>query len=113
MCIPNINFFIRHFEVTHNRAYDQYRKNNILIFILVTTTSSPITLTTAEQFHAISSPNYPGNYPNDVDRTFIIRTPVGSSVKLVILDLSIESSCSYDTLRIYDGKYEQRNAEKS
>ena len=74
------------------------------IFISVTTASATITLATAEQFHAISSPNYPGNYPNRVDRSFIIRSPEGSGVKLDILDLAIESSCNYDTLRIYDGK---------
>ena len=73
-------------------------------FVSVTTASATITLATAEQFHAISSPNYPGNYPNGVDRSFIIHSPEGSSVKLDILDLEIESSCNYDTLRIYDGK---------
>ena len=72
--------------------------------ISVTTASSIITMSTTEQFHAISSPNYPRNYPNYADRTITIRSPVGTGVQLDILDLEIESSCSYDTLRIYDGK---------
>ena len=39
-----------------------------------------------------------------MDRSFIIHSPEGSGVKLDILDLAVESSCNYDTLRIYDGK---------
>ena len=61
-------------------------------------------MATSEQFHAISSPNYPSNYPNYADKTITIRSPVGTGVQLDILDLGIESSCSYDTLRIYYGK---------
>ena len=61
-------------------------------------------MATIQQFHAISSPYYPSNYPNYADKTITIRSPVGTSVQLDILDLEIENSCSWDTLRIYDGK---------
>ena len=65
-----------------------------------------------DDFQAISSPHYPGFYPEHLDITFIIYSPEGTNVKLTFLDFSIEtdyyydySNCNYDQFIIYDGKY--------
>ena len=58
------------------------------------TTTSTITLTTPEEPHIISSPNYPGNYPNNVEMTVNIIAPMGSNVELIFLDLELSSSCA-------------------
>ena len=75
----------------------------IYCYISVTTFSSILTLASSEEFHAFSSPEYPENYPNNRNRTFIIRSPIGSHVKLTFLDLSIQGSCTSDSLIIFDG----------
>ena len=74
-----------------------------MILISVTTASSTITLSTTNKFQAISSPNYPINYPRNVERIFIIHSSTGSNVKLSFLDLTLEGGCD-DPLIIYDGK---------
>ena len=52
----------------------------------------------------ISSPNWPNDDPYNANGTSIIRSPDGSHIKLVVLDLSLQSGCIYDTVRLYDGK---------
>ena len=75
------------------------------MFFSVTTASSTITLETLGEFQAISSPNYPMDYPIGVERTFIIHSPEDSHVKLIFWDLSIERNVlNGDRLIIYDGK---------
>ena len=71
--------------------------------ISVTAIGSSISLGN-DDVRLISSPFWPNDYPASTIRTTVVRSPVGSSIKLVILDLSLESSCSYDTVGIYDGK---------
>ena len=61
-------------------------------------------LASTEEVQSIASPNYPLNYSNNVKRTFIIHSPVGSHVKLIISDLAIQNNCRNDHLIIYDGK---------
>ena len=80
--------------------------------ISVITAGTTITLANTDDFQAISSPHYPGFYPEHLDITFIIYSPEGTNVKLTFLDFSIEtdyyydySDCNYDQFIIYDGKY--------
>ena len=61
-------------------------------------------MATTEEFRLISSPNYPGFYPNNADITFIIHSPNGTLVKVTFLDLAIQDGCNFDNLIIYDGK---------
>ena len=62
--------------------------------ISVTTTSSRIDLTTPDNPRAISSPNYPENYPNNnFIITFTIVAPLGSYVELTFLDLALSPFC--------------------
>ena len=76
-----------------------------VIFISVSTVASTITLETTEAFHAISSPNYPEDYPSLQFIRFIIISPEDSSIELNILDLSVQPGCINQILEIYDGKY--------
>ena len=39
----------------------------------------------------ITSPNYPGNYPNDSECIYTIYQPVGSIILLNFLDIEIDS----------------------
>ena len=54
-----------------------------IILISVTTATSKITLTTPKESVLISSPNYPGNYPNNVEITVNISAPRGTNVELI------------------------------
>ena len=51
------------------------------------------------------SPNYPGNYPNYKDCSWLIEAPVGHYIYLSIYEFNLEggSSCPFDFLDIYDG----------
>jgi len=53
----------------------------------------------------IISPGYPQKYPNNVDKTWYIKLPVGNKVSLSFIDFDVENenTCSYDSLTIYDG----------
>ena len=73
------------------------------LLISVTTTSATMTLETGD-VKLISSPRWPENYPYYTYRSFTVYAPQNSIVKLEVLDLHLRSSCSYDTLTIYDGK---------
>ena len=48
---------------------------------------------TPEEPVLISSPNYPGNYPNNVEMTVDISAPRGYNVELIFLDLELSPSC--------------------
>ena len=74
-----------------------------MILISVTTINSMNTLTTTDEIQAISSPNYPMNYPSNVELIFIIHSPEGSNVKLSFLDLLLDRRF-FDPLIIYDGE---------
>ena len=68
--------------------------NILFTSILVTTTPAIISLTTPEEPQAISSPNYPGNYSNDLSFGVFFLSPSGSHVELNFLDLALGPSCS-------------------
>ncbi|XP_066539114.1 cubilin [Hoplias malabaricus] len=53
----------------------------------------------------ITSPNYPSNYPHNIDCVWIIMVPNGESVQLDIEDFYIEpnTQCYYDYLEVRDG----------
>jgi len=51
----------------------------------------------------LQSPNYPDNYPNNKDCTWIISVPTGQQIKLNVTDFSMEGHsrfCHYDYLEI-------------
>ncbi|XP_041824165.1 cubilin [Melanotaenia boesemani] len=53
----------------------------------------------------ITSPNYPQNYPVNIDCIWVITVPNGEAVQIDFEDFYIEpvSSCSYDYLELRDG----------
>uniref|UniRef100_A0A4W4F6Q8 Cubilin n=1 Tax=Electrophorus electricus TaxID=8005 RepID=A0A4W4F6Q8_ELEEL len=53
----------------------------------------------------ITSPNYPSNYPQNIDCVWIILVPSGESVQLDFEDFFIEpnTGCYYDYLEVRDG----------
>ena len=61
----------------------------------------------------LSSPNYPGNYPNDLDCTWtILSNETSDRVKITVQHFSVEydPNCLYDYVEVYDdsrffGKY--------
>ncbi|CAK8680068.1 unnamed protein product [Clavelina lepadiformis] len=58
-----------------------------------------------EQNGTISSPNYPSNYANNLNCTWIIQAPANKLIEIRFLDFQLEG-CSYtvyDFLAIYDG----------
>ncbi|XP_030624670.1 LOW QUALITY PROTEIN: cubilin [Chanos chanos] len=56
----------------------------------------------------IHSPNYPGNYPDNVDCSWVITVDANHRVMFNFTDLDIESqsSCSWDYVAIHDGTSE-------
>ncbi|XP_019616229.1 PREDICTED: chymotrypsin B-like [Branchiostoma belcheri] len=53
----------------------------------------------------ISSPNYPQNYPNDAECTYVLSPGAGQQVSIEFTYFSLESHsrCSYDSVEIFDG----------
>ena len=58
---------------------------------------------------SITSPNYPGTYPNNAKCQYKITVPLGYtlSLKLTHLDIEMDRSCEYDSLEIFDGESEK------
>ena len=52
----------------------------------------------------VSSPNYPNNYPDSIERSYIIEVEEGLIVALqfTAFDIEYESTCRYDHLAITD-----------
>ena len=50
----------------------------------------------------MTSPNYPDNYDNSVDCSFLIQGMLGETVTLTFDDFDLEShtSCAYDALEV-------------
>ena len=53
----------------------------------------------------VTSPNYPGDYPNDLDKTFTIEGSPGKMLQMTFVDLDIEESYDYD-YETYDYDYD-------
>ena len=53
----------------------------------------------------ITSPSYPGNYPDKASCNYIISQPIGTYIKLTFHLMGIEyhQTCGYDYLYIRDG----------
>ena len=58
---------------------------------------------------SISSPNYPGAYPNHAKCRYKIIVPFGYtlSLNLTQLDIEMDRSCDYDSLQVFDGESEK------
>ncbi|XP_040184665.1 embryonic protein UVS.2-like [Rana temporaria] len=52
-----------------------------------------------------STPNYPSNYPNYMDCTWVVTAPIGYQVSVNVTDFSVEyrSTCTYDYMLVFDG----------
>ena len=81
-----------------------YIYKHIFFSFPVITSSTTVQLDDVSDFRSFTSPNWPNRYPNNAHRRFTIYSPVGTLVKLEVLDLELEGSCSYDTITIYDGE---------
>ncbi|XP_055944726.1 cubilin-like isoform X2 [Argiope bruennichi] len=52
----------------------------------------------------VNSPNYPANYPEDIDCTYILRAPYYQHVELNVTDLEMQDwapACQFDSLRVF------------
>ncbi|XP_020655322.3 CUB domain-containing protein 2 [Pogona vitticeps] len=58
----------------------------------------------------VSSPNFPGLYPYDIDCTWLIVVTEGSSVLLTFhhFDLEYHDNCEFDYIKIYNGVSEDQ-----
>ncbi|XP_043842607.1 deleted in malignant brain tumors 1 protein [Dromiciops gliroides] len=54
----------------------------------------------------ISSPNYPGNYPNRADCVWDIEVSNNYRVTIVFEYVQLEGGCNYDYIQVYDGPYQ-------
>ena len=56
----------------------------------------------------ITSPSYPGNYPDNADCVYIISQPPDTVILLNFLNMDVEnhSTCKYDYLQVRDGSSE-------
>ena len=63
-----------------------------------TTSQAP----TAQLGGVVTSPNYPGNYPHRLDKTFTIEGSPGKVLQMTFVDFDIEedSDCAYDWLQV-------------
>ncbi|XP_023438358.2 CUB domain-containing protein 2 [Dasypus novemcinctus] len=54
---------------------------------------------------ALTSPEYPNNYPNSVECRWVIRASGAAAVKLVFVDFQVEASeeCTYDYVAVLGG----------
>jgi len=55
----------------------------------------------------ITSPKYPGEYPNQMDTAWLIQLPPGQFIEVTFSRFELESgyNCNSDSLTIYDGHY--------
>lgn len=56
--------------------------------------------------NCLTSPNYPNNYPNSVNKRQTISVPAGKSIEIIFEDFDVEygtSRCPYDYLEFKDG----------
>ncbi len=53
----------------------------------------------------LSSPNYPANYPVNVECVWTLNVPTGDTIEFVFVDFDIEahSSCNWDYVELLDG----------
>ena len=53
----------------------------------------------------LTSPNYPGTYPNKAKCDYTIIVPFGYTMELKLnsLDIEFDSNCDYDFMEIFDG----------
>ncbi|KAK7812139.1 hypothetical protein U0070_004600 [Myodes glareolus] len=54
-------------------------------------------------YGTISSPFYPGNYPNNARCVWNILVPTNNYVSLSITDVQLEGGCSFDYILLFDG----------
>ena len=52
----------------------------------------------------ITSPNYPGSYPNDAECLWVLRAAPGQRIQLILWDVDIEEAddCEFDVLVVSD-----------
>ncbi|XP_074141049.1 scavenger receptor cysteine-rich domain-containing protein DMBT1-like isoform X5 [Sminthopsis crassicaudata] len=54
----------------------------------------------------ISSPNYPGSYPNNANCVWNIQVSNNYRVTIVFEEVQLEGACNYDYIQVYDGPYQ-------
>ena len=84
-------------------ADEYFTKGNVLLFYCLTACPNMAVLQGTSGI--ITSPSYPGNYGNNHRCSWKIIASTGNRVKLVILNMDIESgtNCPYDSLQIQNG----------
>ena len=92
--------------------FNLHKKVNIVISI-DTDQRFSISLLACNQVHnssngSIKSPNFPSNYPNDVNCHYLIlSSDPAKRIKITFLQFRLEyaENCGYDSVRIYDGYF--------
>ncbi|XP_076820734.1 scavenger receptor cysteine-rich domain-containing protein DMBT1-like isoform X3 [Clavelina lepadiformis] len=60
---------------------------------------SPELISVSRNVQTLSSPNYPSNYGNNLNCTWILQAPSGGQVEALILPAITEECCDYTTIR--------------
>ncbi|XP_019483246.1 PREDICTED: complement C1s subcomponent [Hipposideros armiger] len=76
----------------------------IVLFSLLTWVYAEPTM-----YGEILSPNYPQAYPNEIEKSWDIEVPEGYGIHLYFthLDLELSENCSYDSVQIMSGDFEE------
>ncbi|KAK9890452.1 hypothetical protein WA026_010538 [Henosepilachna vigintioctopunctata] len=54
---------------------------------------------------SITSPNYPQQYPNDIECEWLIEAPIGHSIiiNFTFVDVEKDDTCVYDSIKVFNG----------
>ena len=105
--IDGFNFFIHRFMSDQSRSGQgfqlEYESTNVAHRMNFRTGECDGYFTTTNG--TLSSPSYPGKYPDWADCFYIISQPINSVIVLDFINIDIEShsSCEWDYLEIRDG----------
>ena len=92
VCVCGVYFFV---NTCYNWIVETYTTNNIKLIAVISTSTHDHIDSTPEEPVAISSPNYPENYPDFVGHASRLgSSPRDAFVELFVLDLELAFSCS-------------------
>ena len=63
----------------------------------------------SSQSKTFSSPNYPSNYPNNLDVTWEITASPGYAIKLTFNPFYTETCCDYVQVKFFILKFKKKN----
>ena len=83
----------------------------IIIIIIIQCCSLPACGNTMNKGGNITSPHFPGHYPNDIHCKWLLEAPVNNTVVLKLEEFHLEQDkkCFYDYVEFYEGNTTNAN----